>query len=583
MAFRIRVGMFSRHLKRRFHSEDLRRWRCLPIPPDHWAAWLQNPAPLRAEFEGLRAEAQGGALISLCGSGFQSWAVHLWLARLPFSSLLQCEARWLDANPNHLELVPLPGPAAPVVQEHRRYCLNLELPEPSRAFEWWRHLARQDAIWDPHPARAALLQALGLPCAWLRPQVQGNAWLQWDHQGFLATIACSSLGLPTPAPCHALCLGLGDSTWERGLGLWEARNPQQILTYLPELPQPLHAAPEEARALAAWLQRSAELAHHTVLLSDHGFASEPALACLSSEPLRHLSPPITPPELVAELAGIPIALAADPPPPSVQTIWSHDPGLPVQAAVVVSSFNYADRIVQALDSVAQQSQPGLELIVVDDASTDSSVAVLTRWFQNHGQHFARALLLGHQSNAGLALARNTGFGHCLADWCFVLDADNTLMPQAVAACLQLALASPAETGVVHPLVEIQGARRLDDEVSTLISRIPWRRESFRAGNYIDAMALVRLQAWRAVGGYTHIQGGWEDFDFWCKLIEAGYHGVLCPRVLARYEAHDGSMTARATSHQWRPLSRCLQQRHPWLRLPYAQELARTVGPENHMV
>lgn len=577
------VGMFFRQSNWRSTRENLRRWHNLPIPPDRWAAWLNNPAPLKPGFQAVSADgdADAGALVTLCGSSFEAWSAHLWLARLPLPALTLRQVRWLDEHPNHLELACQDGCGNAVAKDQRRYCLNLELPEAPFAHEWWRHLAIQDAIWDPDPARAALLQALGLPCTWLSPQAKPNGWLRWDHLGPTAALASSALGLPPPMPCHVLCLGLGDTTWEQALGAWETSNPQQILVYLPELPALAHPQPEEARALAAWLQRSAELAKQTVLLSDQGFCREPALVSLSPGPLRHLPPPITPSELVAELAGVPIAVAVDPLPPSVQMIWSHDSGLPVQAAVVISSFNYADRILQALDSVAQQTQEGLEVVVVDDASSDDSVAVLTAWLEAHPCRFARALLLRHDNNSGLAAARNTGFSHCRAAWCFVLDADNTLMPQAVAACLQLAMAAPAQMAVVHPLVEIRGARRLDAASATLISRVPWQREAFLGGNFIDAMALVRRQAWQAVGGYTHISGGWEDFDFWCKLIEAGYHGVLCPRVLARYQAHDGSMTATATSRQWRPLSRCLQSRHPWLRLPYAFEPARTVGPADH--
>ena len=70
---------------------------------------------------------------------------------------------------------------------------------------------------------------------------------------------------------------------------------------------------------------------------------------------------------------------------------------------------------------------------------------------------------------------------------------------------------------------------------------PWQREQLRAGNVIDAMALVRRSAWEAVGGYSHIPGGWEDFDFWCKLIEADWHGVLYPQPLATYTQHGSSM------------------------------------------
>ena len=57
----------------------------------------------------------------------------------------------------------------------------------------------------------------------------------------------------------------------------------------------------------------------------------------------------------------------------------------------------------------------------------------------------------------------------------------------------------------------------------LVSDLPWQQDLFKGGNYIDAMALVRREAWEAIGGYTHIPGGWEDFDFWCG-VDAGWHG-----------------------------------------------------------
>jgi GT2 family glycosyltransferase len=84
------------------------------------------------------------------------------------------------------------------------------------------------------------------------------------------------------------------------------------------------------------------------------------------------------------------------------------------------------------------------------------------------------------------------------------------------------------------------------------------------------MALIRREAWQQVGGYTHIEGGWEDFDFWCKLVEAGFHGVQCPQILAAYRSHGSSMTELSTTRRQRPLSITLQDRHPWLQLPFAQ-------------
>ena len=80
------------------------------------------------------------------------------------------------------------------------------------------------------------------------------------------------------------------------------------------------------------------------------------------------------------------------------------------------------------------------------------------------------------------------------------------------------------------------------------------------------MALVRRSAWEQVGGYSHIPGGWEDYDFWCKLIETDFSGILCPQRLARYHCHTGSMLATETHKRLRAISRVLQHRHPWLQL-----------------
>jgi GT2 family glycosyltransferase len=175
------------------------------------------------------------------------------------------------------------------------------------------------------------------------------------------------------------------------------------------------------------------------------------------------------------------------------------------------------------------------------------------------------VLLRHERNAGLAAARNTAFEAASSAWCFVLDADNALLPQAVELCLRIAEASEAHTAVVHPLVEVLAEAGRSDPRS-LLSGLSWQPEQFRHGNVVDAMALIRRSAWQAVGGYTHIPGGWEDFDFWCKLIDAGWHGVLCPQRLAIYRSHGASMLATSSQRQERRLSRLLQARHPWLQL-----------------
>ena len=307
-----------------------------------------------------------------------------------------------------------------------------------------------------------------------------------------------------------------------------------------------------------------------IALEEDSFSGELALRCLIGTPLKRFQSPITPSELIAELSGRPKAVAEERSSPHADLLFVNHSGEHVEASILISLYNYGDQIETALDSCASQTLSALELIVVDDASTDHSVDTTRNWLQQHASRFSHVQLLRHRINTGLAAARNTAFSAASSQWAFVLDADNMLFPAAVEACLEQALAADSAVAVIHPWIEVIGDGSNGHDGRSLISRLSWRREAFRNGNILDAMALIRCSAWQSVAGYSHIEGGWEDFDFWCKLIDAGFHGLLCPRVLARYHTHASSMTANFTVSHWRQLSRCLQERHPWLNLPYAR-------------
>ena len=227
--------------------------------------------------------------------------------------------------------------------------------------------------------------------------------------------------------------------------------------------------------------------------------------------------------------------------------------------VAVSLHNYARFLPDCLESVAAQRHAALDLIVVDDASAqDDSLAVARAWIEANSARFARTLLLRHRRNQGLAQTRNTAFAAARAQHVFVLDADNALYPRAIGRLH----AVMAREGVAAAYTQLEyfGAQ------SRLGYADTWEPEQFRATNYVDAMALVSRQAWREVGGYTHLDGGWEDYDFWCKFVDNGLIAAYVPEILCRYRVHDGSMLH--TEHRARAEALALQMtmRHPWLRL-----------------
>ena len=546
---------------------------------NHLVALRDHPAPRRRP---ALISPEETLLMSSCGATMWTWATHLWLQRVPLQGLGGRHLNKSSSGEHQCLLEAAFKTTSPPV----RITLNFECPEPERIEEWLGHLRSQDLIWDPDPARVLLLRALGLPAWWLDSSHQANGWL--DRPEASAQDAwLEQLGMPPPSADVLLVLGALGPGWDQALvaeGEFGQHPIEPLISYVPGWTQLLSDCALTGLAWAGWLVAANRSAARLIWAQATDLNLDPALAAL--DPARHpafsVESPLLPEELRALHAGSALmATVEDRPTPTLDTLfdWSGTESMPC-VAVVLSSFNYATRIQTALDSVLRQTATPLELIVVDDASTDDSAAVVQSWMDQQRKEqeqtpqpmFSRLLLLRHQVNSGLATARNTAFAAARADWCFVLDADNRLLPEAVKACLEVVerLHACPRLAVVHPLIAMEIEAGRADEQRSLLGGPSWQRGRFLEGNIVDAMALVRRSAWRAVGGYSHLEGGWEDYDFWCKFVAGGWQGVQCPQVLALYRSHTDAMTFRDTAHRQRALSRTLQQRHPWLRLPLSQ-------------
>ena len=230
-------------------------------------------------------------------------------------------------------------------------------------------------------------------------------------------------------------------------------------------------------------------------------------------------------------------------------------------SVIVPLYNYAKLVRETLDSVREQSLADLMLIVVNDASTDDSLQVARRWMKEHSDCGLSLRLISHQANAGLAKTRNTGIAASRSTACFFLDADNLLYPKCIERHLAALERHPDSAGA-YSLIEEFGS------VSGIIGSNVFSRDTLKRGNYIDAMAILRREALDALGGYRDIEYGWEDYDLWLRLSDAGERMVHIPQVLSRYRNHQSSMLRVQTNKldNIRALSRDMEARHPWLTL-----------------
>ena len=244
-----------------------------------------------------------------------------------------------------------------------------------------------------------------------------------------------------------------------------------------------------------------------------------------------------------------------------------------EVTVVISLYNHACYVEEALGSVRAQTLDTLDLIVVDDRSTDASLEVALRWIQSHAARFNRVGLLRNRANSGIARTRNTGFDAAETPYVLALDADNRLLPECVAACLRTAQHTGA--AFAYPVIRKFGVSQ------DLLGTQDYDPHRLIFGNYIDAMALISKAAWVAAGGFNHEQRGWEDFDFWCRLAERGLWGQrVTGGPLAEYRVHASSISQVSASRRevMRRVTDDLTAAHPWLRIVSPSSVAEHTAP-----
>ncbi|MEO7370896.1 MAG: glycosyltransferase family 2 protein, partial [Ilumatobacteraceae bacterium] len=245
---------------------------------------------------------------------------------------------------------------------------------------------------------------------------------------------------------------------------------------------------------------------------------------------------------------------------STSTYQSFEP----QVSVVIPLFNQGHYLAEAVRSVIAAggaSGPPTELVIVDDHSTDESLATAQRLLDDHD--WFPATLIARAANGGLPVARNTGFNHARARYVFALDADNLLYPTGLRRLVDHLDTAPPEVVAAYGILE-----RFDTTGSVgLTSHLPWDADLLVHGAFIDAMALFRREAWSGLGGYSTADGlyGWEDYDLWLSVAETGGRADLVRSIVGRYREQPGSMR-KISDVDMASNFVTLRERHP--RLPW---------------
>jgi glycosyltransferase involved in cell wall biosynthesis len=211
----------------------------------------------------------------------------------------------------------------------------------------------------------------------------------------------------------------------------------------------------------------------------------------------------------------------------------------VRASLIIPAFNHARFLGAAIDSALAQTLGAVDVIVVDDGSTDDTPAVLAR--------YAGRVRVLRQPNRGLSSARNAGLAAARGTFVAFLDADDVMAPTKLAAQLEVLERSPAigwtYCDVLMETVATGATARASERFGYAARALDgWLFPELIHGNFIPAIApLVRRTALEAAGGFDERLTALEDWDMWLRLsliAEARY----TPAVLVTYRIRPGGMS-----------------------------------------
>jgi len=201
-------------------------------------------------------------------------------------------------------------------------------------------------------------------------------------------------------------------------------------------------------------------------------------------------------------------------------------------SVVIPCFNAGQYLNEAVQSALGQTWTDLEVVIVDDGSTDADTLRLLETV-----HWPRTRIF-HQSNAGPAAARNRAIEEARGEYILPLDADDTIEPRYVEKAVGV-LDSRPDVGCVYCKAMKFGAEEGPWDLP------PYRLAELAVDNVIFVTALFRKDDWRKIGGFDQdLRHGVEDYDFWVKMIASGKDVVQLDEYLFNYRVQEKSRTTK---------------------------------------
>lgn len=191
-------------------------------------------------------------------------------------------------------------------------------------------------------------------------------------------------------------------------------------------------------------------------------------------------------------------------------------------SVIIPCYNTAEYIQETLDSVFSQTYQNIEVIAIDDGSTDDTLQKLK---ENQKKHSQLKVII--QQNTYNIIARNNAMKHALGEYLVFLDSDDKIAHTYIEKCCEVA-ENDKSIAAVYSRADFFDAKNEQWKLPEF--KLP----DFLYRNCIYISALIRKSEFDKIGGFDESLNQFEDWDLYISLVKNG--GKLCklPETLFYY-------------------------------------------------
>jgi len=205
-------------------------------------------------------------------------------------------------------------------------------------------------------------------------------------------------------------------------------------------------------------------------------------------------------------------------------------------SVIIPVFNRESTISRAIDSVLNQTYKSLEIIVVDDGSTDKTAEILKSYSNN--------IKVIHQKNSGVSVARNNGIKNSIGEWIALLDSDDEWLPNKLKLEVDYINENLDMKILQTEEIWIRNGKRID----------PKKYHKKIAGNIFQkslelclvspSAVIFKRSLFNEIGEFDEDLPVCEDYDYWLRVSLKYPVGLIKKYGIIKYGGHSDQLSQK---------------------------------------